>query len=88
MTLRFSLRNVLNGCFSAGIHFGGFCWIKGNALAPFTLLHATPRGFGGLVSDQTKEEGIIVGEIVVLTSALSVVTIFAGILLLKQFAII
>lgn len=63
--------------------------LRGTALAAIYLLHATPTGFvAALFSDQTKEEGIIVGEIVVLTSALSVVTIFAGILLLKQFALI
>ena len=72
--------------FTAG---GIWLGLRGTALAAIYLLHASPTGFVvALFTDQTKEEGKIAGEIVVLTSALSVFTIFVGIFLLKQFALI
>ena len=62
---------------------------RGPELAAVFFLHATPTSFvAALLSDQTKIEGKIAGEIVIMTSGLSVLTILIGIFLLKQFALV
>ena len=66
-----------------------FLGIRGIALLTLTIIYGAPTGVSTFqMAKQMDGDGDLAGQIVVFTSAFSIVTVFGWIFLLKQFALI